>query len=124
MAIIGFQKQFAALVESGEKRQTIRRKGKRVYKVGDRLTAYTGLRTKVCRKLGEFKIKTVWEMKFSKDGADFVGGPGAIRSTYPNPPFNDLALRNGFNSFDNLKKWFYEQYGEDMYKDDYQVIRW
>ena len=55
MPLLGFQKQFADLVESGEKRQTIRayRKDGRDPKVGDRLHLYAGLRTKQCRKLGE-----------------------------------------------------------------------
>ncbi len=55
MPLLGFQKQFAPLVESGEKRQTIRafRKAGRDPKVGETLYLYTGLRTKACRKLGE-----------------------------------------------------------------------
>jgi hypothetical protein len=51
--LIGFQKQFAGKVVSGEKKQTIRAYRKRPFKVGDKLQLYTGLRTKACRKLGE-----------------------------------------------------------------------
>ena len=52
MPAYNFQKQFAPLVESGEKRQTIRAKGKRTHaQPGAALQLYTGMRTKVCRKL-------------------------------------------------------------------------
>lgn len=55
MPLLGFQSRFAQLVESGEKRQTIRayRKDGRDPKPGDRLYLWTGLRTKGARKLGE-----------------------------------------------------------------------
>ena len=55
MPALNFQARFAPLVESGEKRQTIRacRKDGRDPKVGDTLYLYTGQRTKACRKLGE-----------------------------------------------------------------------
>lgn len=46
---------FIDKILSGEKRQTIRRASPKWenVKVGDKLTLYTGLRTKQCRKLGE-----------------------------------------------------------------------
>lgn len=53
MPLIGYKKQFAGLIESGVKRQTVRAKRKRPFKPGDRLYHYTGLRTKRCRKLRE-----------------------------------------------------------------------
>lgn len=52
MSAYNFKKEFAPLVESGQKRQTIRAIGKRRHaRPGDRLQLYTGQRTKVCRKL-------------------------------------------------------------------------
>jgi hypothetical protein len=53
MVLYGFKKEFASLVESGAKPHTIRdlRKDNRHAKPGDKLQLYTGLRTKVCRKL-------------------------------------------------------------------------
>ena len=44
--LIGFKKQFAHLVEFGEKTQTIRVFPKRVPKIGETAYLYTGLRTK------------------------------------------------------------------------------
>lgn len=51
MPIINFKPEFAELVASGKKRQTIRAMRKRPFKVGDKLYLYTGLRTKQVRNL-------------------------------------------------------------------------
>lgn len=52
MPALNFIKRFAADVESGKKRSTIRRAGKRLPpKVGDQLSLYAGMRTKYCRLL-------------------------------------------------------------------------
>ena len=53
---------FIDKILSGEKRQTIRKAGKKwdKVKVGDKLTLYTGLRTKECRKLGEAEVEGVY----------------------------------------------------------------
>lgn len=52
MPAYNFRKQFAPLVESGQKRQTIRTIGKRRHaRAGEPLQLYTGQRTKACRKL-------------------------------------------------------------------------
>ena len=52
---------FIDKILSGEKRQTIRKAGAKWknVKVGDKLTLYTGLRTKECRKLGEAEVESV-----------------------------------------------------------------
>lgn len=52
---------FIDKILSGEKRQTIRKDGKKWknVKVGDKLTLYTGLRTKDCRKLGEAEVESI-----------------------------------------------------------------
>ncbi len=50
--LIGFKARFAPKVESGEKTQTIRARGKRrPPRVGEKLQLYTGLRTQYARKL-------------------------------------------------------------------------
>lgn len=50
MTSLGFKARFAELVERREKRQSIRANGDR-FRVGGRIQLYTGMRTKVCRKL-------------------------------------------------------------------------
>lgn len=98
--LVGFQKQFAALVESGEKRQTIRAYRKRPFKTGDKLQLYTGLRTKGCRKLGdavcsEVLRTTIGEMTAIVDGIflnDFE--------------IETLAHRDGFGCIEDFFKFF------------------
>lgn len=52
MVAYNFQARFAGAVESGEKRQTIRKAGKRrPPREGEQLQLYTGMRTKSCRLL-------------------------------------------------------------------------
>ncbi len=55
MPALNFKKVFANDVESGQKRQTIRkfRKDGRDPRSGQTLYLYTGMRTKSCRKLSE-----------------------------------------------------------------------
>jgi len=53
MPALNYQARFAPLVESGQKRQTIRAMRKRPFVAGDTLYHYTGMRTKACRKLLE-----------------------------------------------------------------------
>lgn len=67
MPALNFMKSMAPLVESGEKRQTIRRPGR--FKVGDPIQLYTGQRTKSCRKLGEAVCTEVLPIVI--DGDDF-----------------------------------------------------
>jgi hypothetical protein len=51
MPLLNFEHRFAAKIESGEKRQTIRTVRKYPIKTGDKLYLYTGARTKNCRRL-------------------------------------------------------------------------
>ena len=51
MVAYSFKAQFAPLVETGIKRQTIRADRKRHARPGEALQLYTGMRTKACRKL-------------------------------------------------------------------------
>lgn len=53
MPALSFQKRFAKKVEAGTKRQTVRDRGVRDFKVGDRLFLFEGMRTKACRRLFE-----------------------------------------------------------------------
>ena len=96
MPLIGFKKEFADLVESGAKRQTIRAPRKRPIKVGDTLYLYTGLRTKQCRKLGEGRCYQVIRVDL---GPREIIGWGIQLSNY-------VAIRDGLSSYSKLAKWF------------------
>ena len=74
MPLLGYKKQFAHLVESGEKRQTIRAMRKRPFKVGDRLYHYFGLRTKQCRKLLESDCIAADDIIIYEKGDVYING--------------------------------------------------
>lgn len=76
MPLLGYKKQFAPLVESGEKRQTIRAMRKRPFKVGDRLYHYEGLRTKACRKILESECISVENILITSDGRVYLSRAG------------------------------------------------
>lgn len=124
MPAIGFKKQFAKLIESGEKTQTYRQEGwKNLVQVGDRITLYTGLRTKKCRKLGDGIVRSV-------DAALWVGMPknsgpgrlyvhdGIIKSPYiPGQILmadEDEAQADGFRDLDCFLRFFQDIYGDGM----------
>lgn len=74
MPLLGYKKQFAPLVESGEKRQTIRAIRKRPFKVGDRLFHYEGLRTKSCRKILESRCAAADSILIHEKGDVYING--------------------------------------------------
>ena len=61
---------FIDKILAGEKRQTIRRASQKWenVKTGDKLTLYTGLQTKECRKLGEAVVESVGKVAFYQAG--------------------------------------------------------
>lgn len=110
MVAFSFRAQFADLVASGVKCQTIR-KTKRAKK-GDRIQLYTGMRTKVCRKLVDHDPVCVL--------VDYVG----IRPEYltlgntnlHEGNADDFARRDGFKDYDDMVKWFSETYGSPYFQ--------
>ncbi len=99
MPAINFKPQFADLVESGRKRQTIRAMRKRPFEVGDRLIFFVGLRTKASRKLGEAictKVESIEIKMIVDEYVEFwVDGYRLSRGLV-----EDLAIADGFG--DNL----------------------
>lgn len=59
MPILNFKPQFADLIQSGQKCQTIRPVRKHPIKKGDILYLYTGLRTKYSKKLAEARCTAI-----------------------------------------------------------------
>jgi hypothetical protein len=78
MPAFNYKKQFAELVATGRKRQTIRAMRKRPIKVGDKLYHFTGMRTKQCSQLlPEPTIcVSVWTIWIYKNSAVYVGYGG------------------------------------------------
>jgi len=123
MPALNFHSQFAPMVESGQKCQTIRAERKRPIYINDTLYLYTGLRrpgarllkTAVCREVLLFEIYLSGE----KAGI-WVGGTrlGARRR-------RALAVDEGFATVDDLVAWFQRTHGlsaKRMFRG--HLIRW
>ena len=111
MPALNFMDRFADAVESGKKRQTIRKRRKdgRDPKPGDILYLYTGMRTKRCRKLGEVRCKSVREIELDRGQV----APGISLGTVTGAPCtpDTLARRDGFKSFTELLDLIEEMHG-------------
>lgn len=99
MPTLNYKKQFAPLVVSGEKKQTIRVMRKRPFKVHDTLYHYTGLRTKQCQKLGESICLNVEGISVIMDDDQPIFWVEGDRLSLG--LVDDLAIRDGFGSDPN-----------------------
>jgi len=119
MPALNFQKRFAPLVESGEKRQTIRRHRKQHIRAGDTLYLYTGMRTRNCQKLGETKCISAENISIDKY-------PEGWAITVANRELgceerDALAQADGFGCDFDLFDWFAENTGLPF---EGLLIRW
>ena len=113
---------FTDKILSGEKRQTIRKAGKKWnnVKVGDKLTLYAGLHTKDCQKLGEAEVESI----------DYIDIESSLR-VFSRIKINDkylfmhemkrLALSDGFSTIDAFLDFFNSHYGTNFTG---KIIRW
>ncbi len=120
MPALNFQKQFAPLVESGAKCQTIRAYRKRPFKVGDKLYLYTGMKTKSCRKLGEATCSEI--RRFTIDG-DLTSLRQTVEIEIDNLHADafEVAKADGFKDEIEMASWFGAIYGLPFTG---QLIKW
>lgn len=122
---LGFSAQFADLVESGKKTQTIRAPRVRPIHVGDRVYLWTGLRTTKARKLGEGIVERVELIRLDRRGS-------SVGAEYPHPlrgsgfwltesALSRLAQADGFAGRAELLDWFDRAHGLPFTGD---LIRW
>jgi hypothetical protein len=117
MPALNFKKQFAPLIESGEKRQTIRRIGKsNGWIEGARLYLYTGQRTNQCRKLGEAKIAAIRRVTIHEAGV-YLNGEQLVGES-----LIQFVKADGFDSVDDFFAFFNEQRGDEPFVG--RVIYW
>lgn len=115
---------FIDKVLSGEKRQTIRcnsQKWKNV-KAGDKLTLYTGLRTKQCRKLGEALVESITEVAFCGAGLICPITQGRWERWLTDDEVDELVMRDGFDDAYDFWQFFDAHYPERPI--EMKVIRW
>lgn len=114
MPLLNYQKRFAALVESGVKRQTIRAKRKHPAKPGQTLYHYTGLRTKACRKLREDVCTEVQDLILFRNAL-------ALDNILYDGGFDKFARNDGFKNWDEMRDWFEKTHGFPFEGD---LIKW
>ena len=106
---------FMDKVESKEKRQTIRKRRKRPWKVGDILALYTGQRTKNCRLL-MWALCTETFTVHRRGYLQWWRG----RHELSVEDLEDLAKRDGFSGIDTFDDFFKDYpLGKPL-----DVIRW
>jgi uncharacterized protein YqfB (UPF0267 family) len=110
MPALNFAQQFAADVESGKKRQSIRARRKRAWQVGDTLHLFVGQRLGSCCRLGRATLLSVQQIQIdgAKREVQLEKQTGA--DSYMAPLFDDevleLARADGFDSLDDFFKFF------------------
>lgn len=108
MAALNFHARFAPLVESGKKKNTIRRT--RRAKPGDILYLYTGQRTKACRKLGEGICTDVTEVTINRHWFVERRMDGVLTS-FRDEAKHEIAVLEGFKDWPEMRDWFKAKYG-------------
>lgn len=116
MPAYNFKAQFAVLVESGEKRQTVRRKRKRPTRTGDTLFLYTGLRTAKARLLRKDRCAMVKSIYISR-GITVIGGEMLLSQA----EYEAFARADGFATHQDFLMFFQEAYGLPF---EGEVITW
>lgn len=108
MALLNFHSSFAPLVESGQKRQTIRARRKRPVEIGELLHFYTGCRTKAARRLIEpqvcllaVPIRMCWKQGRYRSFECVINGRKQTVSE-----IQHLALKDGFPDIAAFKGFF------------------
>jgi hypothetical protein len=112
MPALNFKARFAALVEAGKKRQTIRamRKDGRDVAPGDVLYLYTGMRTKACRKLMETVCASAEPIGIGRDGFVLMGDGDNFKKLAP-VEIEDLARADGFDTVAEFLGFFKQTHG-------------
>jgi hypothetical protein len=105
MPALNFKSQFADLVRSFKKRQTIRANRINEIRPGDMLYFYTGQRTKQCQQLGFAHCKKVSNIRI---GRMYV----IIDENYIDDyTANKLAQKDGFKNLFEMVEWFENIHG-------------
>lgn len=105
MPSIGFT-VFKEKILNGEKKQTIRKVGKRVYKKGDLLYLYWHLRRKDCELLKTVMCTVAVKVPYSELSRD-----------------HEVARADGFRDAWELKLWFNKTH-KPKPNDMFWIIRW
>ena len=106
MPAINFQKRFAELILTGQKRQTIRLVRKYPIRQGDMLYLYTGQRTKHCESLGLVQCTSILKITLTKEFKIIVD----IIPLSSIQEESDFITAEGFKSWQDMYRFFNKRY--------------
>ena len=115
MPSLNFKQRFATLVESGQKRQTIRKMRKRPFRTGDTLYLFTGMRTARCRRLGTHRCISVHAVTITHEHIEIDERMLTPEET------GELAHADGFASPQEFLDFFRREHDLPLVG---QLIRW
>ena len=128
MPALNFKAQFADQVKNGEKRQTIRARGKRrPPRVGEPLMLYTGMRQVGCHKLLDAVCTSVEEISISpaiysvQMVRQLGDGSRCIWLPLSDDAVLELSRADGFASRDAFFAWFAEHHPHGL---NGYLIKW
>lgn len=110
MVAYSFKARFAPAIIAGWKTQTIRGHRDRHARPGERVSLYTGMRTKHCRKIAEVLCTEVMRVVIEFDAEGGIAG-----ITTDGVPVRDLdafAVRDGFEDLGDMQLFWWPQYGQ------------
>lgn len=137
MPSLSYKGRFVEYVEEGlkpnpkgrVKRQSIRNLRKRLFKKGDTLYHFYGMRTKWCRRLGqsvceqadliEIKAKVILIGSLNERGR--VAVHKIITNT---DQLNEFAYADGFESWSDMVRWWKITHGSKCFPFRGQLIKW
>jgi hypothetical protein len=128
MVAYNFKEQFAFMVASGQKRQTIRASRKRHVMPGEAIQLYTGMRTKACRKLVDpdpictsviairIDVNGLCTLFIDPNSDDNGRYHAHYEALFCAPDqagmgCDQIARDDGFSDFTEMKAFFQEAYG-------------
>lgn len=119
MPSLNFKRQFAEAVANGTKRQTIRARGKRAWKVGDTLHLFTDMRLGTCKRLGQATLLSVSQITVDVDKrAIHLEKQASNGQCYLAHLFDDealdLAQADGFATLDDFFDFFAQVHGRSV----------
>lgn len=128
MPTLNFQETFVEPIRSRTKKHTIRARGVRTYKVGDKLVLYTGQRTKSCKKISVESVVAIYDVQMflAEDSVSFdteIGGLDENFCVIRNEKLDEFSVEDGFENWKALKSWFTEMWsGRKIFTG--QIIIW
>lgn len=116
MIVKMFKPQFAPLVESGQKRQTVRPTPKRIPRIGDdmSLREWSGKPYRSPqRELRKAKLTDIRRIIIHDDGIHFENAQRMKfrESGIEDRILNDFAKADGFECWQAMRDWFAQQHG-------------